>query len=138
DITAGLRLTGVQDLLEVARRTSAPVTRKAVLDSVNDVLETQLGDIIQIIRPEHGVKDLIGPPELTDIFQRSFDRCEDSQTAISAILVVGPNGGGKTYRLEGHAADCGRVVIELTGLRGMYFGQTDKFFELLRWHIRTF
>ncbi|MFN2122510.1 MAG: hypothetical protein ACK2UP_03315, partial [Candidatus Promineifilaceae bacterium] len=29
-------------------------------------------------------------------------------------------------------------MIELSGLRGMYFGQTDRFFEQLRWHIRTY
>ena len=29
-------------------------------------------------------------------------------------------------------------MIELAGIRGQYFGETDKFFELLRWHIQTF
>lgn len=39
--------------------------------------------------------------------------------------------------MEAYAVESGRVVIELTGLRGSLFGQTDSFFELLRWHIRT-
>jgi SpoVK/Ycf46/Vps4 family AAA+-type ATPase len=30
------------------------------------------------------------------------------------------------------------VVVELGGIRGQYFGETDRFFELLRWHIATF
>src|SRR5207245_8823930 len=29
-------------------------------------------------------------------------------------------------------------VIELANIRGSYFGETEKFFELLRWHLDTF
>jgi SpoVK/Ycf46/Vps4 family AAA+-type ATPase len=54
------------------------------------------------------------------------------------VLVSGPNGGGKTFQMEAFAAESGRIVIELTGLRGMWFGQTDKLFERLRWHITTY
>jgi SpoVK/Ycf46/Vps4 family AAA+-type ATPase len=57
---------------------------------------------------------------------------------VSAVLVSGPNGGGKTFQMEAFAAESGRIVIELTGLRGMWFGQTDKLFERLRWHITTY
>jgi SpoVK/Ycf46/Vps4 family AAA+-type ATPase len=57
---------------------------------------------------------------------------------VSAVLVSGPNGGGKTFQMEAFAAESGRIVMELTGLRGMWFGQTDKLFERLRWHITTY
>jgi SpoVK/Ycf46/Vps4 family AAA+-type ATPase len=40
--------------------------------------------------------------------------------------------------MEAYAAASGRVVIELTGLRGMYFGQTDAIFEKLRLRIKTY
>lgn len=41
--TAGLRLTSVEDLLQIAARTKEPVTRQAVLSEVNGVLEAELG-----------------------------------------------------------------------------------------------
>jgi hypothetical protein len=138
DDTAGLKLTSVLDLLEGALRSSSAVTRKAVLAEVNAVLESELGDIIRVNLPQHGPEDIIGSEATRAIFTAVFRRCESPDTAVSAVLVSGPNGGGKTFQLEAYAAASGRIVIELAGLRGMYFGQTDRFFELLRWHIRTY
>ena len=138
DDTAGLTLTAVQDLLEVARRTTTQITRRAVLDEINTVMQADLGDIIKLSRPEHGPEDVDGYKETGEIFLDIFRRCENPDTAVPAILVSGPNGAGKTYQLEAYASRSGRVVIELAGLRGMYFGQTDTFFEKLRLRIKTY
>ncbi len=138
DDAAGLTLTSIRDLLEVAHRSGRRVERSDVVGEVNRLLEAELGDIIRIKYPKHGPGDVIGYAETGDIFRTIFERCEDPDTAVSAILVSGPNGGGKTFQLEAHASASGRVVVELAGIRGSYFGETDKFFELLRWHIATF
>ena len=136
--SAGLTLSSIKDLLEVAVRSERRVTRSDVVGEVNRLLEAQLGDIIRIKYPKHGPDDIIGYQHTGEIFRAIFERCEDPETAVSAILVSGPNGGGKTFQLEAFAASSGRVVVELAGIRGSYFGETDKFFELLRWHIQTF
>jgi len=85
--------------------------------------------------PEHSPQDIIGYAANARIFTSLFERCEDPETAVSAILVSGPNGSGKTFQLEAYAAQSGRVVIELANIRGSYFGETEKFFELLPWHL---
>ncbi len=136
--SAGLTLTSIKDLLEVASRGGNRVARSDVVQEVNRLLEAELGDIIRIKYPKHGPDDVIGYQQTGDIFRNIFERCEEEETAVSAILVSGPNGGGKTFQLEAHAAASGRVVVELAGIRGAFFGETDKFFELLRWHIATF
>ncbi len=136
--TAGLSLHNIKDMMEVAARKEEPITRKHVVADVNAILQAQLGDIIRVKYPAHTRKDIVGYRETGEIFMDIFKRCEDPDTAVSAILVSGPNGAGKTFQLEAYAAESGRVVIELAGIRGSYFGETDKFFELLRWHIATF
>lgn len=136
--TAGLRLTHLKDMMEVARRTRRAITKEQVVGQVNEILQAELGDIIRVKYPSHSAKDIIGYQETGQIFKSIFERCEDHDTAVSAMLVSGPNGAGKTFQLEAYAADSGRVVIELAGIRGSYFGETDRFFELLRWHIATF
>jgi len=136
--TAGLSLNVIKDLLEVASRTDEPLTRKNVVAEVNAILQAQLGDIIRIKYPSHTSADIVGYKETAEIFTNIFDRCEDPETAVAAVLVSGPNGSGKTFQLEAYAGESGRVVVELAGIRGSYFGETDKFFELLRWHISTF
>jgi len=136
--TAGLDLNAIKDLLEVAARTDQPLTRQQVVAQVNTILQAQLGDIIRIKYPSHTSKDIVGFKSTRDIFTAIFERCEDPETAVSAILVSGPNGSGKTFQLEAYAGESGRVVIELASIRGSYFGETDRFFEMLRWHIATF
>jgi len=136
--TAGLKLTSLEDLLETSRRTGEPVRRQHVLAEVNLILEAELGDVVKVNLPEHSPKDIIGSEATTTILRSIFQRCDHPETAVSAVLVSGPNGGGKTFQMEAFAAESGRIVIELTGLRGMWFGQTDKLFERLRWHITTY
>jgi len=136
--TAGLKLTSLEDLLETSRRTGDPVKRQHVLAEVNLILEAELGDVVQVNIPDHSPKDIIGSEATTAILRSIFQRCDNPETAVSAVLVSGPNGGGKTFQMEAFAAESGRIVMELTGLRGMWFGQTDKLFERLRWHITTY
>lgn len=136
--SAGLTLADLEDLLEVAQREKRMVVRSDVVRQINRLLDSQLGDIIRLVDPQHGPEDIVGYRETGEIFEEIFERCDDPETAVSAILVSGPNGGGKTFQLEAYAAASGRVVVELAGLRGSYFGETDRFFELLRWHIATF
>ncbi len=136
--SAGLTLANLRDLLEVARRSKAMVTREDVVAEVNRILEAELGEVVRIKYPRHGPEDIIGYEATGEIFRTMFARCEDPETAVSAILVSGPNGGGKTFQLEAYAAASGRVVVELAGIRGSLFGETDKLFELLRFHIATF
>lgn len=135
--TAGLSLNRIQDLLEVASKTQKELTKTLIVSEVNAILQSQLGGIVRIKRPTHAPADIIGYAETRRIVADIFERCDDPETAVSAVLFCGPNGGGKTYQLEAYAAVSGRVVVELAGLRGSYFGDTDRFFELLRWHIAT-
>lgn len=136
--TAGLTLTALFDLLEKAQRSATAISRKEVLAQINTVMKADLGDIIEIKMPEHSPKDIVGYAQTGAIIRNIFGRCEKKDTAVPAILVSGANGAGKTYQLEAYAAESGRVVIELTGLRGMYFGQTDTFFEKLRLRLKTY
>ena len=136
--TAGLSLSDINMILEAARRTNRMVKREDVIAVVDERLRTDLGEIVRFKKPTHTPDDIIGYESTRQIFKSIFKRCEDIETAIAAIIVSGPNGSGKTFQLEAYAADSGRVVIELAGLRGQYFGQTDRFFEMLRWNIRTF
>jgi ATPase family associated with various cellular activities (AAA) len=136
--TAGLKLTSLEDLLETCRRTGEPVKRRDVLAEVNLILEAELGDVVKVNIPSHSPRDIIGSEATTAILRNIFQRCDNPETAVSAVLVSGPNGGGKTFQMEAFAAESGRIVIELTGLRGMWYGQTDKLFERLRWHIATY
>lgn len=136
--TAGLTLRSVTGLLETGRRTRRQIRRADVLAEINNRLRADLGEMVTFSRPEHGPQDIIGHKRAGSIFLDIFRRCDNPDTAVPVILVSGPNGSGKTYQLEAYAAASGRVVIELKGLRGKYFGETDAAFEKLRLRLRNY
>lgn len=136
--SAGLALTNLDDVLSGAQGSGEPVTRKGIVAHINEALQSRLAGIIRVVRPDHTSADLLGPPELSEAFAKAFKRCDDPRTAASVILVAGPNGGGKTYRVEAHSADSGRLVIELTGLRDSEFGGSERRAELFREQVETF
>ena len=133
--TAGLTLSNIRDLMLVSEATGDPLTRAMVVSEVNAILEAKLDSAINIKYPNHTPADIVGHKRTGEIIKSVFERCEDPETAISAILVSGPNGGGKSFQLEAYACASGRVVIELANIRSSDFGGTDKLFELLRSNI---
>lgn len=135
--TAGLPLTALREMLEVAARTGQAPGRAQVVEQVNRLLEAELGDIVRVRDPRHGPGDIVGYGRTGALFRRVFERCEDPETAVPAILISGPNGAGKTFQLEAWATASARSVVELSGIRGSLFGETDRFFERLRWHLET-
>ena len=135
---AGLKLTGVQDLLEVAHRNSEILTRAHVLEEVNARLTAELGDVIKVVRPEHTPADIIGYKGVCEVMTEIMDDCEDPQTAPQVLVVSGANGNGKTFQMEGYANSSGRVVITIGNIRSSDFGGTDRLFEKLNLLTGTF
>ena len=136
--SAGLGLNAISSLLEESARSEKPVTSKTVNELLNEILKAQLDGVVTIKRPHHGDKDLCGYKGPRDAIKRVFRDCEDPDTAISAFVVSGPNGVGKTFNVEAHAADSGRIVIELSQIRSSDFGGTDRLFEMVRRYIEIY
>jgi SpoVK/Ycf46/Vps4 family AAA+-type ATPase len=136
--SAGLTLEVLKDLFEDAVSEKKPVTRAMLLTEINHLLREHLGDIIEVEIPTFGPDAVIGNDEHKQILDDVFERCEHRDTAVSAILISGPNGGGKTFLLQAYAGKSGRVVIRIKNLRSMYYGQTSVMFELFRWYVLTF
>ncbi|MDO8470101.1 MAG: ATP-binding protein [bacterium] len=134
---AGLTITTMHELLRFSASNKGEITRGQVVDEVNRLLQAKLGDIIRIKYPTHRSTDIVGYARTKELLQYTFERCEDPETAVSAVLVAGSNGVGKTFHLEAFAAESGRVVIELGNIRGSYFSETDRFFEMFRWYVST-
>jgi hypothetical protein len=136
--TAGIKLVKVEDLLKEAHFGKTTLTRAAILDRVNEALVAELGDIVKIRRPTHTAADIIGRKTTVKQFLQTFNRCKDPKTAVSAIVVPGSNGVGKTFLVEGVANTDGWVVLALSGVRDKWFGETDRKFEKLALVLQRF
>jgi SpoVK/Ycf46/Vps4 family AAA+-type ATPase len=138
EITAGLTLPNINDLIEESQATGEPITSEIILQEVNKLIQAKLGETIKVKYPTHTSDDIVGYGKVVKILKSVFRRCENPETAVSAIIVSGPNGVGKTFQVEGVAHESGRIVIELGNMRDSLYGGTDKGFEIFAWFIRTF
>lgn len=136
--TAGLPLTQLEDLVEVASAENRKVTGKDVVSAVNTALQGLLGNIVTFKPADHTLADVIGYDAVKQVLLEALADCDDPETAVPGFLVSGPNGVGKTWIMEALANDSGWVVIELSGLRDSEFGATEKLFEQFRMVAKTF
>jgi SpoVK/Ycf46/Vps4 family AAA+-type ATPase len=133
-ITAGMTLLTLQNLFLQARHRGNELSEKDILEALNRLLVSELGDKIEMVKPSHSMDDVIGAAALKKELARlrTLIETRDPKVCPVGILVPGPNGVGKTFIFEAWAAELDRVVIVLKNLRSMYFGQTDQIFEKLR------
>ncbi len=136
-LTNVLRLVDISDLLEVASRTAAPITRAGTMERVNRAVTDFLGDTVEIKRPEHTPDDIIGYRVQRGVIEGVIARFKDRSTAPAVILSSGPNGVGKTYQWEAYSGTSGFVVIVLKNMRSMWYGETDKLKEKFRFIVET-
>jgi SpoVK/Ycf46/Vps4 family AAA+-type ATPase len=133
-LTAGMTLLTLQNMFLKSAHSAAILDEKEILEALNRLLQSELGDKIEMVRPSHTMADVIGATALKKELARvkALLDTRDPQVAPVGILVAGPNGVGKTFVFEAWAQECDRLVIVLKNLRSMYFGQTDQIFEKLR------
>lgn len=134
ELAAGMTLLTIESLFQQAELRKEPIGDKEVLVALNRLLESELGDKTEVVRPAHTMADVVGATALRGELGRikALLELRDPSVAPVGILVAGPNGVGKTFVFEAWAAECNRLVIVLKNLRSMYYGQTDVIFEKLR------
>ena len=133
-LTAGMTYLTLQNLFLQARHRGGELDERDVLEALNQLLVSELGDKVEMVVPQHTMGDVVGATELRRELGRlkALMALRDPKLCPVGILVTGPNGVGKTFIFEAWAAECDRLVIVLKNLRSMYFGQTDQIFEKLR------
>ncbi|MBN2382665.1 ATP-binding protein [bacterium] len=138
-MTAGLRLQGIEDVFLEAAHLRNQIDREAVINKVNQVLTRQIGDHIEILKPGHTLKDVLGNKLLKEKLKHLKARLKSFDPLIvpSGILVSGPNGVGKTFIFVALAAESGRIPVILKNLRSKWFGETDAIFEKINHVLRA-
>lgn len=135
DLTAGLSLQALSQLLKGASHGEGRLDRAAVVARVEAFLRTQLGDdVVELEKPEHRLSDVVGATRLKEFLRDELiPRFQTSGPgALPGAAVAGPIGSGKTFIFQAVAAELDAVVLTLKNLRSQWFGQTDVIFERLR------
>jgi len=138
-LTAGLRLRGITDVFLDAAHRRDEIDRERIISKVNQVLTRQIGDYIEILSPDHTMKDVLGNRLLKQKLMALKSRLKsfDPDIVPSGILVSGSNGVGKTFIFVALAAESGRLPVILKNLRSKWFGETDAIFEKINHVLRA-
>ena len=135
ELTAGLSIHALLQLLKGAAYGQGGLAREDVVAQVEAYVQAQLGeDVVEIKKPSHRLEHVVGFTELkTFLRQELIPRFQTSGPgALPGAAVAGPIGGGKTFIFEAVASELDMVVVVLKNLRSQWFGQTDVIFERLR------
>ena len=135
ELTAGLSLHALMQLLKGVRHGRAKLSQEEVVAKVEDFIKSQLGEeVVEFKKPGHSLTDVIGFKSLKTFLKKEviprFGM--DSGEALPGAAIGGPIGAGKTFIFEAVAAELDMVVLVIKNIRSKYYGETDVIFERLR------
>jgi len=133
-LTAGLSLKSIHHLFLSANYLDEKLDEKGVISKTNEIIRKELGDIIEITTPDHGLKAVIGAHKLKKHLKNLIQliKADNPSIAPVGILASGPNGVGKTFIFEAFAKEVGFNIIKFKQIRSQWFGQTDVIFEKIK------
>lgn len=139
DMTAGLKLTQIRDLLNAASKLGETITFKKVIMTKKKIIEQECGGLIEFLAPNHGLDQVAGLDGAKAELLRVAEAIKEGRKkeVPLGMLFAGPMGTGKTYLAEAFAKDSGMVCLKLGNIRGSLVGETEKNLEKVLSLIET-
>ena len=133
--SAGLSLLALRQLLRGSTYYKRLPTNHEITLAVQQHITARLGDdVVDFIRPNHYLSDVVGFHEVKDFLQHHIiPRFKaGGDVALTGAAVGGPIGAGKTFLFEAFAAELELPVLVLKNIRSKWYGGTDIIIEHLR------
>jgi AAA+ superfamily predicted ATPase len=126
--TGGLGLDQIEDILQRARGTKAPVSRPNIVARKIDLLKQEYAEVLEILEPKNDLSAVGGLEHATAELKEVAQIMRRGQTAAAplGIILMGPPGTGKSYLAECFAKECGMLCVRFKPLRQMYVGQSER------------
>lgn len=134
-LTGGLPRISVDDICLRASLADIPVDLSLIKERKDQIIRNEYGDVIEILEPRHGFKDVGGMAEIKDYLNRSVIAPLRGQTSRdrmpSGVMLAGPPGTGKTWLVSALAHEAGVNVVKLNvgRLMGSYVGMSERNLE---------
>lgn len=135
DLSAGLSIHAINQLLKAASHSGEMLTSDTVIAKVEKFIQSQVGeDVVEFKKPEHKLNDLVGFTSLKKFLEKELIPrfLTSGPEALPGAAISGPIGSGKTFIFEAVASEIGMVVLVLKSIRSKWYGETDLIFERLK------
>lgn len=126
--TQGLSLNQIEDIVLRALSEGSSITTDSVTARKVEILEQEYGQVLEIIRPKHGLDSVGGLnyavkelKEISEIMRKGI-----TSAAPMGVILMGPPGTGKSYLAECFARECGMLCVKFKPLREMYVGASER------------
>jgi SpoVK/Ycf46/Vps4 family AAA+-type ATPase len=126
--TGGLSLVQMEDILQRARGSRAPLVRDQVVERKIDLLKQEYSDVLEILNPRYDLSAVGGLEHAVGELREVAAIMKKGQTSAApmGIVLMGPPGTGKSYLAECFAKECGMLCVRFRPLRQMYVGQSER------------
>lgn len=142
--TRGLTLRDIEQVIltEKSKKRGtekAKISLNSIKDRAREILEQTLSGHIKFLELDGGLETVIGQKKLVIQLQRLARLFQKGIRAAlpNAILVTGPNGSGKTYIFKRFCKDTERLTVVLQKTRSMWYGETERIWELIEEILET-
>ncbi len=98
-----------------------------VKEKKRELLNSEYGDVMEVIEPERGLEDIGGHEHIKDYFRGVLEaiRKGESRLVPMGATLMGPPGTGKTALVEALAKEAGFNFVKTKNIRSMWVGESE-------------
>jgi AAA+ superfamily predicted ATPase len=127
ELTAGLTLVNLQNLLQGALRHGQPITMNELKRYKKEMIEGACQGLVEFLEPKHTLDMVVGHEEAKKRLRD--DAALIQRNHLDAVpmgyLFSGPVGTGKSFLAECYAGTVGIPCLKLLNFRSKYVGETE-------------
>lgn len=135
NLTAGLQLTAIEDILLLGLRSLGYIDNEMVMLRKREVIKKEFNEVIEVFDTKgFSLEDFAGQDDIKTYFKEvviDAIRNDDLDIVPKGVMLMGPPGTGKTFFARCLAGDAGINFVEfkMSKILGKYVGESEKSME---------
>src|SRR5204863_4465460 len=122
-----------------AKEAGEPLQPELVKKKKREILNTEYGDVMDLVEPLRGLDDIGGHEHIKKYFVEVLDAIKKGETRLvpMGVTLMGPPGTGKTAMVEALAKEAGFNFVKIKNVRSMWVGESEARMEKLVYGLRS-
>lgn len=135
NLTAGLQLNAIEDILLLGLKSFGYIDNKMVIIRKQEVIKKEFNEVIEIFDTNgYSLNDFAGQDHIKKYFKEvviDAIKINDLDIVPKGVMLMGPPGTGKTFFARCLAGDAGINFVEfkMSKILGKYVGESEKSME---------
>lgn len=125
--TQGMSYRQILEIFLRCKEAGTKITLEFVKDKKREILNTEYGDLLEIIEPDLGLEDIGGLDHIKAYFKNILEAIKKGEIRLvpMGITLMGPPGTGKTAICKALAKEAGFNFVQTKNIRSMWVGESE-------------